>query len=86
MCWTPYVRYSSTKFVEIFDLLKLKFWFVDQKCNRYGDCGAVHYCLNSYCEPCIPCKDMFNRQPAQSVSGMAICAKHEDDCGGCLPG
>ncbi|KAK4012769.1 hypothetical protein OUZ56_025015 [Daphnia magna] len=57
-----------------------------RQCNRYGDCGAVHYCLNSYCEPCIPCKDMFNRQPAQSVSGMAICAKHEDDCGGCLPG
>ncbi|XP_057378193.1 uncharacterized protein LOC130700190 [Daphnia carinata] len=57
-----------------------------RQCDSYGDCGAIHYCLHSYCEPCIPCKDMFNRQPAQSITGKTICAKHEDDCGPCLPG
>ncbi|KAI9553450.1 hypothetical protein GHT06_021356 [Daphnia sinensis] len=56
------------------------------QCNSHRDCGVLQYCLTAYCEQCIPCEKMFNRKPLRSVSGEPICAKHEEDCGGCLPG
>ncbi|KAI9559595.1 hypothetical protein GHT06_013600 [Daphnia sinensis] len=51
-------------------------------CREDTECSTPdNYCFNGFCEYCIPCQQ-FLRQPPYS----GACAKHEEDCGPCLPG
>ncbi|XP_057378499.1 uncharacterized protein LOC130700466 [Daphnia carinata] len=59
------------------------------QCERDSDCeyaAESSYCLPPSCETCIPCEQMFNRQPPPlTASGRPGCAILESDCGECLP-
>nr|CAH0103242.1 unnamed protein product [Daphnia galeata] len=50
-------------------------------CRNDSDCSDKNvYCLDGYCEGCVPCQ-VFNRE--ESASG---CAKKPENCGPCVPG
>lgn len=59
---------------------------IGPECAHDKDCGANYYCLTAFCEPCIPCEQLFNRETPSSPTGEAFCARNSSDCGSCLPG
>ncbi|XP_046657596.1 uncharacterized protein LOC124350810 [Daphnia pulicaria] len=54
-------------------------------CAENRPCKAGEYCMESYCERCIPCESLYHRQ-SSSTNGEASCARNSTECGPCLPG
>ncbi|XP_046454003.1 uncharacterized protein LOC124201806 [Daphnia pulex] len=54
-------------------------------CAENMPCKAGEYCMESYCERCIPCESLYHRQ-SSSTNGEASCARNTTECGPCLPG